>query len=95
MDSKLIRDAGHENLIFDLNFECEVKEMESYIASTLELSGKPGPPPVVADDEEAPEEVVVDPSKVADIMNFTQLFQWCGIDLGIIRKHVDFTFLML
>jgi len=61
--------------------KCEVKEMESYIASTLELSGKPGPPPVVADDEEAPEEVVVDPSKVADIMNFTQLFQWCGIDL--------------
>merc|ERR550519_727737 len=61
--------------------ESEVKELESHISSILELSGKPAPPPaVVENDEEVPEEVPVDPSKVADIMSFTQLFQWSGID---------------
>lgn len=59
----------------------EAKEMESHISSVLQLSGKPGPAPAVAEnEEETAEEVEIDPSKVADITSFTQLYQWCGVD---------------
>jgi len=59
----------------------EIKELEAHISSILELSGKPAPSQATEENaEEAPEEITVDPSKVADIMSFTQIFEWSGIN---------------